>query len=199
MFDLGGVIVPLDFARAYARMGSRCHLPPGEIRRRISSTGAVELFETGRIAAESFIQEICAALNLRLSHEEFSELWGSIFPPRTLIPERLLESLRRRYRLLLLSNTNVLHFSYIRRNYPLMKHFDDFVLSYEVGVLKPEPGIYQAAVARAGCRPQECFFTDDVRENVDGARRQGMQATQFFSLESLQQDLRDHAIEFCSE
>ncbi len=196
IFDLGGVIVPLDFPRGYARIGSLCHLPPAEIRQRIASTGLVELFETGRIEPEVFAREISAALNLSLSYPRFCEMWSSIFPSVTLIPDDLLASLRGRYRVLLLSNTNAIHFAYIQRNYSVMRHFDDFVLSHEVGVMKPQPRIYKEAIARAGCLPEQCFFTDDVPENVEGARREGMRAAQFVSLNGLKQDFQNHAIDF---
>jgi putative hydrolase of the HAD superfamily len=121
-------------------------------------------------------------------------LWGRIFLPETLIPESLFESLRQRHRLLLLSNTNAMHFRMAQERYPLLRHFDGYVLSYEVGSLKPSPEIYREAIARAGCRPQECFFTDDIPANVEAARKEGMQAVQFQSFDQLQADLRARGV-----
>jgi glycosyltransferase involved in cell wall biosynthesis len=88
----------------------------------------------------------------------------------------MLEGLRKRYRLLLLSNTNAIHFAMIRENYPMLRHFHDFILSYEVKAMKPNPAIYREAVARAGCDAGECFFTDDIRDYVEAARREGLDA-----------------------
>jgi putative hydrolase of the HAD superfamily len=85
----------------------------------------------------------------------------------------------------LLSNTNDLHFRFIRERYPLLRHFDAFVLSYEVKAAKPDPRIYAAAIEAAGCAPHECFFTDDVEAYVDGARRAGIHAEQFTGYENL--------------
>ena len=117
------------------------------------------------------------------------ELWGELFPPYTLIEDAVLEALGRDYRLLLLSNTNAIHFPYILRHYPLMQHFDHFVLSYEIGFMKPDERIYAEAIARAGCAAGECFFTDDVQQNVDGARRSGMKSERFEGVDKLRSDL----------
>ena len=113
-------------------------------------------------------------------------------PPRSVSP--LLAGLSRRYRLLPLSNTNAIHFEMIRKNYPLLRHFHDLILSYEVKAMKPRPEIYQAAVARAGCRPEECFYTDDIAAYVEGAKRLGIDAVQFQSAGQLQEELSARGI-----
>jgi glucose-1-phosphatase len=111
-----------------------------------------------------------------------------------LIPESLIELLSERYRLLLLSNTNPIHFEMLRDAYPLLRHFDDYVLSYQVGALKPSARIYQEAIARAYCRPEECFFTDDIAAYTDAARQHGIDALQFQSLAQLESELRKRAV-----
>ena len=91
---------------------------------------------------------------------------------------------------MILSNTNPIHFHMIRANYPLLRHFDHCVLSYEVGALKPSAKIFQAAVAHAGCDAGECFFTDDLAMNVEAARKHGMDAVQFQSAAQLEEELK---------
>ncbi|MBI3682431.1 MAG: HAD family phosphatase [Acidobacteria bacterium] len=185
IFDLGGVIIPLDFARGYRTIAGRCRFSPQEIPKRIGATGLVPLLETGQISGEDFIRQLSTALDLDVSPQQFRQLWSSIFPPHTLIPESLVAGLKRNYRILLLSNTNTLHFEMILENYPLLGLFDDFVLSYKVGALKPSRRIYEEAIARSGCRPEECFYTDDVAPYVEGAREAGIDAIQFHSYEQL--------------
>jgi HAD superfamily hydrolase (TIGR01509 family) len=195
IFDLGGVIVPLDFRRGYGAIQALCRYPAEEIPRLLGSTDLVKRFEAGKVEPEEFFHGICEILGLDVTYTQFREVWSSIFPPCTLIPESLLEDLRQRYRLLLLSNTNAIHFPMIRENYPLLRHFDAFVLSYKVGFMKPAPEIYREAVSQAGCGAEECFFTDDVPAYVDAARQQGIDAVQFVSLEQLLKDLRERGIE----
>jgi FMN phosphatase YigB (HAD superfamily) len=127
---------------------------------------------------------------LNITYEEFCNWWSSVFLKESLVPEALLEDLASRYRLLALSNTNPIHFAMVKEAYPLLRHFDDFVLSYEVGAAKPEAKIYQEAIVRAQCNPEECFFTDDVALNIEAARLNGMDAVQFLSAEQLERELR---------
>ena len=194
LFDLGNVIVPFDFKRAYSRLEPLCSCPVSEITPRIRSTDLVQRFETGRIAAEPFVTELSSLLGLKTTHREFCDLWSSVFFEETLVPESLIARLAARHKLLVLSNTNPIHFEMLQSRYPLLRHFDDFVLSYQVGAMKPQAEIYREAIARAGCRAEECFFTDDLLINVEAARQNGMDAVQFLSAEQLEAELKTRGV-----
>src|SRR5204862_5050006 len=105
----------------------------------------VTRFECGQIDPRSFVRELSRILELNTTYEEFCKIWTSIFLPDTLIPESLIEHLSERYRLLLLSNTNRIHFEMVREAYPLLRHFHQYVLSYQVGALKPSARVYEEA------------------------------------------------------
>lgn len=190
IFDLGGVIVPLDFPRAYAAIEALCPYPAAEIPKRIRSSGLVERYETGQLGSRSFVEQLSALLDLHIPYEQFCELWSTLFLPEPLIPEAMLAELKQRYPLILLSNTNEIHFEHIRSRFPLLGHFHHLVLSYQVGAAKPSRRIYEEAVARAGCLPQECFFTDDVPAYVEGAKQAGMDAVRFLDYAQLETELR---------
>ncbi len=190
IFDLGRVIVPFDFMRGYARISELTGIPAGDVSARIKPTGLVERFESGQIEPRPFVQELSAVLGLNCTYDEFCDIWSSIFLPHTLVPDSLLEAIAKKYRLVLLSNTNAIHFDMIRENYPILRHFHALVLSHEVGAMKPSPLIYQRAVEAAGCRPEECFFTDDIPEYVEGARKHGIDAVQFQSAAQIEVELR---------
>jgi len=189
-FDLGNVIIPFDFKRAYAKLQLLCDYPVTEIPQRMRGTDLVSRFESGQIAAEQFVKEFSAVLEIRIGYEEFCDLWTSVFLPEPLIQESLLEDLGRRFPLMILSNTNPIHFHMLEAHYPLLSRFDHSVLSYEVGALKPSAKIFEAAIARAGCEANECFFTDDLAVNVEAARENGMDAVQFQSAAQLEGELR---------
>jgi HAD superfamily hydrolase (TIGR01509 family) len=70
------------------------------------------------------------------------------------------------------------------------------VLSFQVGCRKPEPGIYQEAILRAGYPPQEILFTDDLIANVEGALLAGIDAVQFTSLAQFERDLHSRGVEW---
>ena len=189
IFDLGKVLIPFDFARGYRAMEKFCDYPAAEIPKRIAGTDLVYRFETGLVEPRDFVEQLSRVLDLRVTYEQFCEIWSSIFLPETLVPDSLLAGIRERYRLLVLSNTNAIHFDMVRQNYPMLRHFHDLVLSYEVKAMKPSPAIYREAIARARCRPEECFYTDDIPAYVEGARREGIDAVQFQSCAQLERDL----------
>ncbi len=194
IFDLGKVLVHFDFQLGYRALEGLCPYTAAEIRRRLAATGLVERFETGLIEPRDFVRRISEVLDLTVDYVEFCRIWSCIFR-QTLVPDSMLEGLAARYRLLMLSNTNVIHIQAIRENYPLLRHFHGLILSYEVKAMKPEPAIFQAALAIAGCRPVECFYTDDIAEYVAAARRLGIDAVQFESCEQLQREMAARGIE----
>ncbi len=194
IFDLGKVLIPFDFTRGYRALESHCGHAAAEIPKRIAATGLVTDFESGLIEPKDFVAELTRLLELRVTYDQFCDIWSSIFLPDPLVPESLLAAISQRYRMLVLSNTNAIHFDMVRRNYPWLRHFDDLILSYEVKAMKPSPAIYRAAIERAQCEPGECFFTDDIADYVEGARREGIDAVQFQDCAQLERDLEARGV-----
>ena len=139
IFDLGKVLIHFDFKRGYQALEGLCPYPAAEIPQRIGSSDLVERFETGLVEPRDFVAQLSRILDLNVDYDGFCAIWNSIFTD-PLIPEAMLEGLAARYRLLLLSNTNAIHFEAIRRNYPLLRHFHALILSYEVKAMKPRAG-----------------------------------------------------------
>src|SRR5690242_16991870 len=132
IFDLGKVLIPFDFSRGYRAMEELCSVPPPEIRERIRATGLVPRFESGEVEPEDYAGQLSDVLKLNIDYRQFCEIWSKLFLPDPLIPESMLAALHRNYRLVLLSNTNAIHFEMIRETYPLLRQFDSCVLSYQV-------------------------------------------------------------------
>jgi putative hydrolase of the HAD superfamily len=196
LFDLGRVLVHFDFKRGYRALEGLCPHPAADIPKLLVGTGLVERFETGLIEPRDFVRQLSEILSLNASYDEFCRIWSSIFTD-PLVPESMLAGLAKRYRLVLLSNTNAIHFEMIRATYGnLLGHFHQMALSYEVKAMKPHPEIYGAAVAMAGCTPAECFYTDDIPAYVDAARDLGIDAVQFESAGQLQRELKNRGIEW---
>jgi FMN phosphatase YigB (HAD superfamily) len=188
IFDLGKVLVHFDFKRGYAQLEQLCPHAAAEIPKRLAGTGLVQKFESGLIEPRDFVEKLTKILDLDVDFDRFCGIWSCIFS-ETLVPESLLETLALHHRLVLLSNTNAIHFEMIRKTYPFLRHFHDLVLSYEVKAMKPDEAIYRAAIEKARCRPEECFYTDDIAEYVEGARRMGIDAVQFHGAEQLEREL----------
>ena len=193
IFDLGRVLVDFDFRRGFQALEPLCPYSAEEIPERLRTTRLVEEFETGLIEPHDFVAQLAKLLDFDIAYDRFCAIWNSIFA-ETLVPDSLLESLAARYRLLMLSNTNAIHFPMVRETYPLVRYFHDFVLSYEVKAMKPRREIYERAIERAGCRAEECFYTDDIAEYVEAARRLGIDAVVFRSAAQLEGELRTRQI-----
>jgi len=194
IFDLGRVLVPFDFNIGYRKLEERCGIPASEIPAKLAATRLVNDIESGRISTEEFRSRLQQEFGFEITAEEFSELWCSVFLPHTLVPEELVQQVGRTHRLVLLSNTSEVHFTMLKAKYPMLRHFDAYILSYEVGAMKPEPKIYQAAIHAAQCEPSECFFTDDIAEYVEAAKRMGIDAVQFQSGEQIATELRARGV-----
>lgn len=106
-----------------------------------------------------------------------------------LIEELTIKNLAERHRMLILSDTNELHFEFIREKFPVLNYFDDFVLSYKIGFQKPSKEIFRVAVEKANCLAEECIFTDDLQVNVEAAKKIGINAVQFVSSAQFQKDI----------
>ncbi|MDE3164806.1 MAG: HAD family phosphatase [Acidobacteriota bacterium] len=194
LFDLGRVLVHFDFQIGYRALEKICPYPADQIPSRLAPTGLIERFESGQVTPEDFFQQFCAILDLDLPYPRFREIWSSIFT-HAILPESLLEGLARRYRLVLLSNTNALHFQMIRQWYPhILRHFHALVLSYEVGAMKPQAEIYEAALRAADCPAAQCFYTDDIEAYVAAARARGIDAVVFSGQQQIERELRARAI-----
>jgi putative hydrolase of the HAD superfamily len=96
--------------------------------------------------------------------------------------------LKPKYKLGLLSNAgaNWLNELFEQKDINL---FDDVVLSYELGVIKPDPDIYKQAAKRLGVDPEECIFIDDNQGHCNGGTRAGMKTICYKDFEQLKQDL----------
>ena len=188
LFDLGKVILDFDYGRAVERLKETCDKRPEELMALFYQSNLDHLFEEGRISPNQFFEGVQSALGLRCNYETFVPIWNEIF---TEMPDtiRLLEEARRRYRLFLISNTNVLHFDYVRKEYPVLAWMEGTILSHEVHCRKPSLPIFEAAIRLAGVRPEEIFYTDDHPEFVEAAGRLGIRGAPFTSAALLRQAL----------
>ena len=187
IFDLGGVLVSVDFMRACKRLEAAGSAPAAVILEAIASGADKAGFDTGRLSPQEFAARFCAAIGVRLPYSEFAEIWCDIFAEKQEVTY-LLDEIGRRADLLLLSNTDPLHFDYVRSRYSFLGKFGQRVLSYEVGCAKPARQIFERAVGLCAPGTRMIYF-DDVAEFVSAARACGLPAEQFVDAAKLRRDL----------
>ncbi len=96
---------------------------------------------------------------------------------------------------MLLSNTSISHFQWIERQYTFLQPFDDYVVSFRAGAIKPEAPIYEQALRLIQCKPGEAFYTDDIPEYVARGREYGFQAEVFTGPEELTAQLAQRGVQ----
>ena len=136
-------------------------------------------YEQGLINTEEFIDFYIEKLP-HLSRIEIVDLWNSILSD---FPQSRLDFIKRlsaeaKYKLILLSNTNALHISWIKDNVPFYEEFkaqfDAFYLSHEIQLRKPNANIYEFVLNQNQLKPEDCLFIDDTKENTDAAAQLGI-------------------------
>lgn len=172
LFDLGKVILRFDFAPAFKRLSADIGLTPEEISAFFNRSGLEVLYDGGKISSKKFHLEVKKGLGHSLGFDEFKAVWNRIFTPNPKIVT-LIRDLEKRTRLVLVSNTNPMHFEYILKRYPVMRYFSDHVLSYREKVRKPDERIYRAAARACMAKPQEIFYIDDRRDLTEAAESIG--------------------------
>jgi putative hydrolase of the HAD superfamily len=188
-FDLGKVIVDFDHSRVAQELLKVTPLSLQEAMAVLSDGALVSEYETGRLSSLEHYRKVCRRLQMEVSIEKFRELWGSMFLPEPLLSESFLQDLKKRYRLMLLSNTNEIHFDFLIEHYPILRMIEERLLSYQAGCMKPEARIFELAIKKAGVAPESIFFTDDRLENIEAAQRAGIHALLFQSETQLKRDM----------
>ena len=188
-FDLGKVIVDFDHSRAAQELLKVTPLSLKEAMAVLSDGELVSEYETGRLSSQEHYRKVCRRLQMEVSIEKFRELWGSMFLPEPLLSESFLQDLKKRYRLMLLSNTNEIHFDFVIQNYPILRMIEERLLSFQAGCMKPQARIFELAIKKAGVAPENIFFTDDRPENIEAAQQSGIQALLFQSETQLKRDM----------
>jgi len=186
--DFGGVICTFDYRIFCERLARRIGGNAETIYALVYGSDLQAEFERGHMTGPEYHRRVMALLGADVSYAEFFPMYGNIF---TEIPATcdMLYRLHGRYPLYLLSDTNEIHFGYVKQTVEVVRVFDECIVSYEVGSMKPDPPIYREALRRSGLPAEACVFIDDRPGNVDGARRVGMRALQFVSPEQCAADL----------
>ncbi len=189
IFDLGRVLVQVDTQKLWHFFfPTDAGQDVQQVLGRIMADPIMMQYSLGRIQTQEFYQKLQDDYRLGLSYDAFVFGWCDIFAPMEGM-DSLVAQLSGKVRLGLLSDTDPLHWDYIRRHYPLMEYFPKPTLSFQIGSVKPSRDSYLAAAGNVGVPPEACLFIDDLQKNVDGARAVGMTAIRFERADQLQKEL----------
>ena len=173
VFDLGKVLVDFDYSIAGRRIAAQSDLSAAEVQAFLDHSPLLVRYETGQMSRQEFFEIVSDHTGFRGTPGEFGALFADIFSE---MPEmiELHAALRgKAVPTYIFSNTNDLAVTHIRRRFPFFSKFDGYILSYEVGAMKPHAKIYEALEAMSGKRGEDILYLDDRRENVEAGAARG--------------------------
>lgn len=191
-FDLGNVLLFFDHHRAARQMAAVAGISEQLAWRAVFESPLEDDYESGKVTSRGFYDHFCKATGSRPDYDALLHAASDIFELNSAIVPIVIHLHRARYRLGILSNTNQSHWRLIcDGRYTLVREFFPVVaLSFEIGIMKPDPGIYSAAASLARTSPEEIFYTDDRQQNVAGARAAGFDTVLYQSAGQLADELR---------
>lgn len=172
IFDLGKVLVDFDYSIAAQKIAARSSKAPEDLHAFLGSSSFLFEYESGQITRQKFYEAIRDAIGFHGDLAEFGSYFAKIF---TAMPETIAlhaELRGRGFKSYIFSNTNDLAIEHVRRDFPFFANFDGYILSYEVGAMKPQPAIYAAMEKMCERKGTDLIYIDDRLENIEaGAAR----------------------------
>jgi putative hydrolase of the HAD superfamily len=177
LFDLGRVVLDIDFSRALTCWAGHAGCEPAHLVGRFTQNEAYKRHERGAISDAEFFTALRDSLGIDVSDAQFLEGWNAIFAGEMPEIAGLLARAARRLPLYALSNTNRAHEAHFSLAFAeVLGHFRKMFLSSTIGLRKPDAAAYDHVVKEIGVPAGRIVFFDDVMENIEGARARGLQA-----------------------
>lgn len=182
IFDLGGVIIDIDPERSLRTFEQMGHTDIRPLYETMAAEGWFARLEMGEVSPALIFDRLRHGLSRPVDDRDILRGWNALLGTIPATRIQLLERLSLHFRLYLLSNTNVIHMESIHRYVDInfgaknMGHwFDQDYYSYEMGLRKPDPAIFEVVVEEQALDPTTTLFVDDTYNNILTARQLGFQ------------------------
>ena len=181
IFDFGGVLIDLDMNQSILNFKK---LGVENVENYLSNFGQSGFFmqlEKGKISTEEFRSEIRKLTTNTITDKEIDDAWNAFL---VRIPSEKLDivyQLRKKFRVIMLSNTNAIHFPYAERtffsykNRGIDEYFDKCYRSYDMKMAKPDAEIFEAILSQEQVAANQCLLLDDGPKNIEQAQKMGFQ------------------------
>lgn len=180
IFDFGGVIYQIDFERQKNTFLSLGINGFENLYAQASQNSLFSDLETGKIGEDIFREKLIGLIGKNIPVPMVDELWNSILIDYFHDKIGLLQKLKSKYRLMLLSNTNKIHYSFYteqfltRYGYDFNDLFDNTYWSFKIGMRKPDQEIFERVIAENGFTQENALFIDDTVQNTESAEKYGL-------------------------
>ncbi|MFQ6003393.1 MAG: HAD family hydrolase [Candidatus Zixiibacteriota bacterium] len=190
IFDLGGVLmtdVPLK--QIAGELSKNSPLSEQEIHALLYPTQHWDFLTLGKITEDEYWDNFLKASKIseKLKKGLKKKVRSSLYPLEH--APRLVKLLKNHYKLAILSNHAKEWSEYMKQKFDLFQSFDQMIFSCDVGFRKPDPRIYETALNKLKCDPEECILIDDKKRNTDAAEKLGIKGIIFEGSLKLLEDL----------
>ncbi|MDD3905638.1 MAG: HAD hydrolase-like protein [Candidatus Omnitrophica bacterium] len=190
VFDLGNTVIRFDHNISAGKLVNLFNLDQKKVYDFFFDSEITRAFEKGLLSPRGFYIKATEFLGIKISYEDFVPIWNDIFREDEKVC-RLARQLKKTHRLFLLSNVNRLHFEYIEEKFDIIKIFDELVLSFVVGAVKPERPIFDDVVRRAGGDRSRMLYIDDREDLIKEATALGIPSIRFEGADKLKDQLSE--------
>ena len=189
IWDMGGVLLRTTDGAPRERLAARLGIDRWELERRVFSGPSGQQAQLGRISLAAHWENVRQDFGLQpVEMAEFQrQFWDGDVLDMELVA--YVRSLRVRYLTALLSNYFPGLRGELENHWHIADAFDELVISSEIGVVKPDPRIYQLALERLSVLPGEAVFIDDFAVNIKGAQVAGLRTIHFLNPDQVRQEL----------
>ena len=181
IWDFGGVLQRTEDYGPRQQLAQRLGTSPGDLEYLVFAGDSSLQAQLGKISLDQHWENI--RLHYGFQPEEMQGFKTSFWEGDQLDYELvdIIRRLRGRYRTAMLSNAWENLRSLMTNDWHISDAFDTIVISAEVGLMKPDPQIYHLVLEKVDAKPQETVFIDDFKENIEAARRLGLNTILFIN------------------
>ena len=177
LFDLGGVLLTIDWERAFAAWAPHSRLPLEGIRKRFSFDEPFRRHETGHLPDEGYFAHLRQLLELECEPGQVRAGFDAILAGEIAETVRMLEAIRGRVPCYAISNTNPSHLARMGSGFPgFLDRFARVFASHDIGHRKPHPESFEHVLRAIGLPAREVLLFDDLEPNIEAAAALGLQA-----------------------
>lgn len=188
IFDLGNVLVNVHYDKFFKDLIHEGVEPP-DVYKFFNDSLLRGKFESGQMSRMEFLRYVKLKIGKNVSRKvflkHFTEMFSEITQMKILI-SRL--SKKKQFKMFLLSNTNPIHFEYIREQFPHLNLLHKFGLSYKYKILKPDPRLYKKVLRDFRIKAKETLFVDDLKDNCKTAQKLGFNVIHFRTFNSFKKE-----------
>ena len=175
VFDLGKVLVEFDYSIAARGIAARGTSDPVAVQKFLDHSPLLFRYETGLMTKQEFFNEVRAGTGFKGDIEEFGRIFGDIFEPIPAMVELHAALRARRVPTFIFSNTNEIAVAHIRNSFPFFSNFEDYILSYQHGAMKPQARLYEVVEEKTRRAGEDILYLDDRPENLAAGAARGWQ------------------------